>query len=494
MPLGLAPMDPLPWLVVATLLLTVAVIVPRLSPRWPLWAIVLSRVVVFVSLTLLVQKILISPLRPHFTSTPAGRQLWEQLIEAGWWLVAARVAVGLTRLFVVLENRPYETQIVSDLLAGAIYVLTALAIINFCFGVPIGGLLATSGVIAIVLGLALQSTLSDVFSGVAVGLERPYKVGDLVWVEGGIEGRVLQVNWRSTHIATIQDNIAVVPNSIMAKSRLVNRSAPTPRRGDTAAVSLDANAVPEQCLAALDAAVRACRVMLSDPSPSIGCTGLHGEGTVYEISFSVDSSEHLPAARTELFSQIHRHLRHGGIALGVPGLAAPPPVPIPTPAELMRQSDLFGVIEPAERDLLAEYFTPQWLQRGATLIREGEMPEALFLLASGTAEITRNGPDGPRVVYRMSPGESLGTVGLISGTPYTATATALTAVKAYRLGKADIAMALKVRPQLAAALEVLVQRGREALRRSAAAQEDVQLDQPELFLPRLRNFLRLLGT
>ena len=94
----------------------------------------------------------------------------------------------------------------------------------------------------------------------------------------------------------------------------------------------------------------------------------------------------------------------------------------------------------------------------------------------------------------MSPGESLGTVGLISGTPYTATATALTAVKAYRLDKADIATALKVRPQMAAALEGLVQRGQEALRRSAAAQQDVQLDQPELFLPRLRNFLRLLGS
>ena len=486
--------DPLTLLIVASLLLAGVVIVPQLSPRLPLWTRVLARAAVFVSLTLLVQGILGSPLRPHFVHAHAGEQFWEQLIEAAWWLVAARVAVGLARLFVVLENRPHETRIVSDLLAGAIYVVTALAIVNFCFGVPIGGLLATSGVIAIVLGLALQSTLSDVFSGVAVGLERPYKVGDLVWVEGGIEGRVLQVNWRSTHVATIQDTIAVVPNSIMAKSRLVNRSAPTPRRGDTVTLSLDANAVPEQCLAVLDAAVRACRVMLSDPGPSLGCTGLHGEGTVYEISFSVDSSEHLPAARTELFSQIHRHLRHAGIALAVTGLAAPPPVPVPTPAELMRQSDLFGVIEPAERDLLAAYFTPQWLPRGATLIREGEMPEALFLLASGTAEITRDEPDGPRVVYRMSPGESLGTVGLISGAPYTATATALTAIKAYRLGKADIAMALKVRPQLAAALEMLVQRGQEALRRSAAAQQDVQLDQPELFLPRLRNFLRLLGS
>jgi small-conductance mechanosensitive channel len=91
-------------------------------------------------------------------------------------------------------------------------------------------LLATSGVIAIVLGLALQSTLSEVFSGIVVGIERPYQPGDLLWVEGDVEGYVVQVNWRSTHIATAQHNIAIVPNSIIAKSRLVNRSAPTPLR------------------------------------------------------------------------------------------------------------------------------------------------------------------------------------------------------------------------------------------------------------------------
>src|SRR5262249_16991182 len=152
----------------------------------------------------------------------------------------ARVGVGIVRLVVVLENRPRETQIVSDLLAGAIYVAVALAVINYVFAVPIAGLVATSGVVAIVLGLALQSTLSDVFSGIAVGLEHAYKPGDLLWVEGGVEGQVLQVSWRSTQIATPHDSVAIVPNSVMAKSRLENRSAPTPMRGITVAVSIDA--------------------------------------------------------------------------------------------------------------------------------------------------------------------------------------------------------------------------------------------------------------
>src|SRR3984885_4536953 len=231
----------------ATALVSAGVVLPRLRGRWPLWILLLWRIAVFLALTVLVLNILGSPLAPHFTASQAGMNLWAQFIEACWWVSAAGAIVGLGRAFVALENRPRETQIVSDLMAGVVYVATLLAVINFAFGVPIRGLLATSGVIAIVLGLALQSTLSDVFSGIAVGIERPYQPGDLLWVEGDIEGHVVQVNWRSTQIATGHNNIAIVPNSIIAKARLINRSSPTPMRGETISVRLDASAAPEHC-------------------------------------------------------------------------------------------------------------------------------------------------------------------------------------------------------------------------------------------------------
>ena len=365
-------------LLAATMLLFVGLVIPNLRGRWPVLVRVPVGVAAFVLLTLLVQKILGSPLAPHFSTDRSGEQFWERLVEAAWWLVAARVAVVFGRLFVVLENRPRETRIVSDLVAAAIYIAAVLAIINFSFEVPIRGLLATSGVIAIVLGLALQSTLSDVFSGIAVGLERPYKSGDLLWVEGNIEGRVLQLNWRSTQIVTVQDNIAIIPNSIMAKARMINRSAPTASRGDSITVRLDTRVPPEHCVAVLTAAARACLVPLADPAPSVACDGLAGDGNSYSVGFVVGSSERLPAARAEMFTQVHRHLRHAGIALAVPGLAVLPEVEVPDAGQLLEQSDLFGVLKPDERDQLAAHFAAQWLDAGETLIRKGERPEALF--------------------------------------------------------------------------------------------------------------------
>ncbi len=485
---------PVATLLLATALLAAAAVLPRLHWHRPLWLRVTSRLVSFVALTLLVQRAVGSPLRPRFAVVQSELRFWQQVIEAGWWLLGARVAVGVARLLVVLEHRPRETQIISDLLAGIIYVATVLAIVNFAFEVPIRGLLATSGVIAIVLGLALQSTLSDVFSGIAVGIERPYRAGDLLRVEGGVEGHVMQVNWRSTQIATGDNDIAVVPNSIIAKSRLVNLSAPTPVRGDTIRVRLDAAARPERCVETLHAAALAGRLPLALPAPAGACTGLQGDGATYEIRVSVAASDQLEAARNELFGEIHRHLRHAGIALAVPTVAVPPAVPVPDIGWLLEHSELFGVLTAVERAALAARFASAGLLAGETLIRESEMPQALYVIAAGAVEISRRTPDGPHVLARLSPGESLGAFGLITAKPYSATATALTRLRVFRLDKAALAAALAAEPALADALEALAQRGQATLRHDVMLGDDPALAEPDQFLSRVRGFLRLLGS
>ncbi len=467
---------------------------PRLvARRWPGWARMALRTAAFAAATAVAMRVLGSPLAPRFGGLGSDEGFAAQLVEAGWWLLGARVAVSFMRLLIVLENRPRETRILSDLLGGAIYVGAALALVAFAFSVPVRGLLATSGVIAIVLGLALQSTLSDVFSGIAVGLERSYKVGDLVSVEGGVEGHVSQVNWRSTQIATGQGDTAVVPNSVMAKARFVNHSAPTPRRRDTVAVVLHPGASPERCVAVLTAAVRACRVPLDSPGPSVSCTGLQGDGVAYAVGFSVENSELLARARGELFAQAHRHLHHAGIALAVPGVSGLPPGVPPTREQLLADSELFGVLEPAHRDLLARRFVAVQLPAGGVLVRQGDTPDALFIVTAGTLEIVVEEAIGPRVVYRMSPGESLGTARLITGSPIAATATALTPFAAFRLSRDDLAAAVEAEPALAVSLEALAQRGLAAMRRDATAGQETGLGHPDAFLARLRLFLKALN-
>src|SRR5437660_1307884 len=83
-----------------------------------------------------------------------------------------------------------------------------------------------TGVLAIILGLALQSTLADVFSGIALNLSKAYEVGDWIVLSDGTQGRVIETNWRSTHLLNGSNDLVVLPNSSLAKAQLTNLSSP----------------------------------------------------------------------------------------------------------------------------------------------------------------------------------------------------------------------------------------------------------------------------
>ena len=130
-------------------------------------------------------------------------------LKIAWWLWAAWFVIGVLRLVVVTKHRPREGKLIQDLLAGLVYLAAFFAIISYVFDLPIKGLLATSGAIAIILGLALQSTLGDVFSGVVLNFSRPYRPGDWISIDGTTDGRVIEMNWRATHVLTAKRDLAI---------------------------------------------------------------------------------------------------------------------------------------------------------------------------------------------------------------------------------------------------------------------------------------------
>jgi len=80
-------------------------------------------------------------------------------------------------------------------MAASLYLAAAFAVLNSVLELPVAGLLATSGIIAVVNGRALQSALADVFAGIAVGLEAPFRVGDRIRLDEQFECVVIEANW-----------------------------------------------------------------------------------------------------------------------------------------------------------------------------------------------------------------------------------------------------------------------------------------------------------
>jgi small-conductance mechanosensitive channel len=136
------------------------------------------RVVFLILLTITLLDANIVPYQPLVLTGTPFRDAVHAILKIAWWLWAAWFLVGVLRAVVVFQGRPREAKLLQDLLAGLLYLAAVFAIVTYVFDLPVRGLLATSGVVAIILGLALQSTLGDVFSGIVLSFSRPYRPGD----------------------------------------------------------------------------------------------------------------------------------------------------------------------------------------------------------------------------------------------------------------------------------------------------------------------------
>ena len=209
-----------------------ALISRMLFKQKPIWRAV-ARVIFLFLLTFLLLHDGIVPYRPLQQTASPYRDTIAGTLKIAWWLYAAWFLVALVRSVLIFEGRPRDGKLVQDILSAIIYLGAVFAIITYVFDLPVQGLLATSGVIAIVLGLALQSSLNDVFSGLVLSFSHPYRPGDWIKIDGGTEGRIVELNWRATHFLTAKKDLAIVPNSTIAKSKIVNVNYPSALHGVT---------------------------------------------------------------------------------------------------------------------------------------------------------------------------------------------------------------------------------------------------------------------
>src|ERR1700742_2747391 len=218
----------------------------------------------FLGATFILFRCQASPL-PATGTAAAATPAWLHAVAAIWWLLGARVLVAVMSFALNHNQRWREARLFPDLTAAAIYAAAVLVVLISVLALPIGGLLATSGVLAIVLGLALQNTLADVFAGIAFGIEAPFTVGDRISLGEKIEGTVVQMNWRSIRILTDGDDVAIVPNSVVAKSDIVNRSSPTRVRSASIEISCPAASNPERVVETLQQTTLLCPTILATP-------------------------------------------------------------------------------------------------------------------------------------------------------------------------------------------------------------------------------------
>jgi small-conductance mechanosensitive channel/CRP-like cAMP-binding protein len=312
--------------------------------------------------------------------------------------------------------------IVQDALV-VLFVAGAAAVV---FSVSSFNVLTGSAIVAAIIGFALQETLGNAFAGIAIQIERPFRVGQ--WIAAGDHvGLVTEVTWRATKIRTKSGDMVIVPNSQMAAHAIHNYSEPTTPTRIEVEVGADYGTPPNDVREAMMAAVRHAKYVLATPPPDVVLADFGASAIVYRARFWIDDFATDGLARDAVRTGIYYEFRRRGIE-----------IPWPIQVEYARQEKpadtperrqhfkraiasvpvLAGLPDEAHGELAAEA-EERLFADGEVVVREGDSGASMFIVRRGRVAIAV-GADR-REVAVTDAGGYFGEMSLLTGEPRTAT-------------------------------------------------------------------------
>ncbi|MFM0231374.1 mechanosensitive ion channel domain-containing protein [Paraburkholderia sediminicola] len=401
----------------------------------------LLRLTIFAVLTTSIFAAGLSPFR-HATHLEASL-LHEaaQALKIFWWLTGARLLThSLDTL--LLPQRWRKQRLFQDVFGAAVFLAAAVAATGFVLEIPLRGLIATSGTLAVILGLAIQSTLHDVFAGIVLNSTEPYRVGDWISIDG-VEGKVIEMNWRATHLLNSHGNVTIIPHAAAAKANITNTNRPHALHGVTVSLEISPDERPATVIAALECALAGARSILPAPAPFVQARKSTLHSIQYEATAFVDDKAKKTPLTNELYDLCYRHLAAAGVNLRPLGVPSVTSVVEKAEERLLRRIELFGAIGDEELKMLSSCMVRHEYEAGQVIFTPDVVPDSLAIVDSGVLSVSTEQPAGAIEVVRLGPGDTMGETGILAGLPVQVKIMTLTRSVIYRLNKDDVTPLLR---------------------------------------------------
>lgn len=302
------------------------------------------------------------------------------------------------------------------------------------------GILAFSGALSIVLGIALRPMILDVFSGLSANLESAFQIGDWIGVEGNsgsYEGCVEQINWRSTDIRTRAGNIVVCPNSYLSTSIVTNYSRPQRLSRYEVNVMLPCEVPVDRVRPVILQAVQSSIGKPGGPSaskqPDVLVSSIAGSGIKYWVRFWLDPTKASYDAAIDVVSEsVNTHLMMAGIPLAVSREEVRHVVSQANSGymeqadsrfEVIRALELFRGLSEKSLRKVAESVDVERYRPNRSIITQGDAGTDMYILSEGVlrVEILKDGV--PLQIDTIEPGQFFGEMSLLTDEPRSATIT-----------------------------------------------------------------------
>jgi small-conductance mechanosensitive channel/CRP-like cAMP-binding protein len=392
-------------------------------------------------------------------------------------------------VFASRRKRVSAPLLLRELVQVILYAVLIAWAVSEIFDKNVTAVLATGTVVAAILGLALQETLGNLFSGIALHLDETFAPGDVIRT-GDTIGVVEAVRWRGTRLRTFNNNLVVVPNSMLARDRL----EVFPRTNLNARVlqlQIDSHVAPATVIDILVQAASNVDGVVHD-IPAFARVGGFGESSVtYEIKYHMHDYSQRDRIDADIRKAVWYALQRNGISIPFPIRAlqryTPPEARTqPDAGEIMDRLARVDVLSPLSREAreaIAKAARVRVFSRGETIISHGTAGDSMFIVHDGTVSVRVDDAE----VAALKGGDFFGEMALLTGQRRAADVIATSDVVVVEIARNALAPVLQNHPDLAAAISAKVEERRGSLdARQVEAEEE-----EESVLSRIRAYFRL---
>lgn len=452
----------------------------------------------------------IRSLTPALPPNPTDQQRMSQMAgsvaetvaSVALWMSLALVAVrALNALvfFIFRKRKGYEApSLMRDIFSLVLYITAFAVILKYHFEtLSFGALLSGSALLGVILGLALQDTLGNLFSGISLHADKPFQVGDVITV-GKNTGVLMASTWRAVKIKTFSNHIVLVSNSVIAKEAI----EVCPQNGSNARVVTFSAAYtdsPVKVIHVVREVVRECDNVIRYMTPNVRIRNLGDSAVDYEVKYwLIDYARHNDTDAL-VRQRIWYAFRRSGLTFAFPVRT----VHIEqTPAhdgdgrdaeslaELLSAVDIFSPLNSAELNALASNARGHVFAPGEIIIRAGDSGSSMFVVSRGSVDVRVDSNGTSRMLKRLSEGDFFGEMGLFTGEPRTANVVAADETEVLEIGHDAMKGLFETNPDLVEALSHTINERRAGL----AARSDPPTDEQEThagILSKIKHFFGL---
>jgi small-conductance mechanosensitive channel/CRP-like cAMP-binding protein len=436
---------------------------------------------------------------------------WTNHVGAAAALLSTAVVVALVNRYVwdLYFEKRRQTPIphfLREVFALVIFLIALLLVLSIGYhaSAQLKGVVAGSGVAAIILGLAGQNLLSGIIAGVSLQISRPYKVGDWLKV-GETFGEVREINWRSTRLCTNDDIYLDIPNSEIIKTTIVNLHYPTEVHAMRIRVGIDYNVPPNRVKDALNRAAQTAKNVLANPPVKVFLVDFADHAVTYEIKYYMGNHARINETNDAVRTNVWYELKRQRITI---------PYPIRTlqlerrtgrPAHegheeamnILRGEALFECLSEEQIENLVKQSHLNHFGRGERVIEEGAEGNSMFILLRGTANVSVSKNGSVISVATLNAGDCFGEMSLLTGERRSATVRADGDCYVMEIGKPVMAEVIRDAPACLQQLSEILARRKmetEGVLKDAQGPADQAAKEKEYratFLKRLQTFFSL---